>query len=394
MGILLANIAAFALPGAAYFSPMAWGGHDAPEIAVWLANFVFVEGKMRGLFSFLFGASMLLVIERAQAAGESPAKVHFSRMIVLLLFGLAHLYLIWWGDILAHYALVGAFAYIFTQLRAQLLMGAACVGLALTMFWSAGGLFAMIESAARTTPEQVATWTEFSKGFGSPPREWLMSEIAAMQGAWSQQIAWRWDHEDPIGFLKVVGIETLTAMLFGMWAYKSGFITGAWERSSYRRIAIIALGLAWGAYLLLGLNTIAQGFDQRLVFFASIVGSAPFRILGTVGYAALVILALSPGGWLTERIAAVGQAAFTNYLGTSIIVTAIFYGWGLGQFAQWNRAAIYIVPPLVWAVMLLWSKPWLERFRFGPFEWLWRSLARFKLQPMRVALPLEAASKA
>ena len=271
MGILLANIAAFALPGAAYFSPMAWGGHDAPEIAVWLGNFVFVEGKMRGLFSFLFGASMLLVIERARAAGESPAKVHFSRMVVLLLFGLAHLYLIWWGDILAHYALVGAFAYIFTRLRAELLMAAACVGLALTMFWSGGGLFAMMESAARNSPEQVATWTEFSKGFGIPPREWLLSEIAAMQGAWPQQFAWRGDHEDPIGFLKVVGIETLTAMLFGMWAYKSGFITGAWERHSYRRIAIIGLGLAWTAYLLLGLNTIAQGFDQRWVFFASIV---------------------------------------------------------------------------------------------------------------------------
>lgn len=386
MGILLANIPAFALPGAAYFSPMAWGGHDTPEIVVWLANFVFVEGKMRGLFSFLFGASMLLVIERAQATGESPAKVHFSRMTVLLLFGLAHLYLIWWGDILAHYALVGAFAYIFTRLRSEQLLAAACVGLGLTLFWNSGGLFAIMEAAGRDSPQAVASWTEFAKGFGIPPREWLDAEIAAMQGTWPHQISWRWNVEDPIGFLKVVGIETLTAMLFGMWAYKSGFITGAWERRSYRRMAIIGLGLAWAAYLVLGVNTIAQGFDQRWVFFASIVASAPFRILGTIGYAALVILAVRPGGWLTERLAAVGRAAFTNYLGTSILATAIFYGWGLGQFARWDRATIYLVPPVIWLIMLLWSKPWLDRFNYGPLEWLWRTLARFQLQPMRKPL--------
>lgn len=326
---------------------------------------------------------MLLVIERAQAAGESPAKVHFSRMAVVLLFGLAHLYLIWWGDILAHYALVGALAYIFARLRAEQLLAAACVGLGLTLFWSSGGLFAMMEAAGRDTPQAVATWTEFAKGFGIPPREWLANEIAAMQGPWLQQVTWRWNTEDPVGFLKIVGIETLTAMLFGMWAYKSGFITGTWERHRYRKIAFIGLGSAWAAYLLLGINTIAQGFDQRWVFFASIIASVPFRILGTLGYAALVILALSPGGWLTVRLAAVGKAAFTNYLGTSILVTAIFYGWGLGQFSKWDRVAIYAVPPLIWLLMLLWSKPWLDRFRFGPFEWLWRSLARLKLQPMR-----------
>ena len=91
---------------------------------------------MRGLFSFLFGASMLLVIERAKAAGESPAKVHFSRMAVLFLFGVAHGYLIWWGDILAHYALVGAIAFLFARMRAEQLFAAALTALLLTLIWS------------------------------------------------------------------------------------------------------------------------------------------------------------------------------------------------------------------------------------------------------------------
>jgi uncharacterized protein len=228
-----------------------------------------------------------------------------------------------------------------------------------------------------------------------PPHAWLTEEVRAMQGSWTSQVAYRWTHgSGPLAFLKTVGAETLAAMLFGMWAYRSRFITGAWDRKHYRRIAIVCLGVSWTAYLLLGLNTIAQGFDQRWVYFASILASAPFRILGTIGYAALVILMVRPGGWLTERMAAVGRAAFTNYLGTSVLVIAIFYGWGLGQFAKWERASIYVIPPLVWLLMLLWSKPWLDRFRYGPLEWLWRSLARLELQPMRKPLPAEAAGRA
>jgi uncharacterized protein len=95
------------------------------------------------------------------------------------------------------------------------------------------------------------------------------------------------------------------------------------------------------------------------------------------------MLLMRPGGWLTTRLAAVGRAAFTNYFGTSIIVTTIFYGWALGLFAQLPRATIYLVAPLVWLLMLVWSKPWLDRFAYGPLEWLWRSLARGRLQPMR-----------
>lgn len=395
MGILLANMPAFALPGAAYFSPMAWGGHSGANVTAWLTTFVFVEGKMRGLFSFLFGASMLLIIERAAKQGESPARVHYSRMAVLFLFGVAHGYLIWWGDILSHYALVGAIAFLFARMRQEQLLAAALTGLVLTGIWNGLALYTLTESAARNTPDAIATWTEFSKGFGVPSPSWIANEIAAMRGAWTAEVAFRWEHLDnPFALLKIFGIETLTAVLFGMWGYKSGFVTGSWDRAAYRKVAMTCLGTAWAAYLLIGLNTMLQGFDQRWVFFGSIVGTVPFRILGTIGYAALVILALRPGGWLTERLTAVGKAAFTNYLGTSILVTAVFYGWGLGQFARWDRATIYLVPPVIWSIMLLWSKPWLERFRYGPFEWAWRSLSRLKLQPMRKRLPAGAPAEA
>ncbi|MFN2258969.1 MAG: DUF418 domain-containing protein, partial [Parasphingopyxis sp.] len=77
------------------------------------------------------------------------------------------------------------------------------------------------------------------------------------------------------------------------------------------------------------------------------------------------------------------RAAFTNYLGTSIVMTTIFYGYGLGLYGEVGRIELYLFVLGAWALMLLWSKPWLDRFRFGPLEWLWRSLARMELQPMR-----------
>lgn len=384
MGILLANLPAFAFPAAAYFSPQAWGGRGPAEIAAWLANFVFVEGKMRGLFSVLFGASMLLVIERATAAGENPARVHYARMAVLFGIGLAHMYLIWWGDILAHYALVGAIAFLFHRLSAAQLFAAGLAVLATNLLWNSMGLIGLASSAARDTPQAVATWNSYAQAFGVPPRQDLLSEVAAMRGSWSDQVAYRWaEAEGPLAFLQAVGLETLAAMLIGMAAYRSGFLTGQWSREAYRRIALIGLGAAWTAYLALGLATIAHDFDQRWVFFGSIVGSVPFRIAGVIGYAALVMLLLRPGGPLTGRIAAVGRAAFTNYLGTSILVTGLFYGWGLGLFASLSRSQIYLVAPLVWLIMLAWSRPWLEQFRFGPLEWAWRSAARLELQSMR-----------
>ena len=383
MGIVLANMPAFALPMPAYFSPLAWGGHDGPQVAAWLANFIFVEGKMRGLFSFLFGASMLLVIDRADRAGESAAKVHFARMAVLFLFGLAHMCLLWWGDILAHYALVGAFAFLFARLRSEQLLAASLTALVVTIAWNCIGLSALISSAARDTPEAIALWDNFAWSFGVPPAEWTLGEVAAMRGGWLNGVHWRWDYLDgPIAFAEAVGPETLTAMLLGLWGYRSGFVTGAWARATYLKVAWIGLGIAWAAYLLIGLNTIAHGFDQRWVYADSIVAAAPFRMIGTLGYASLIILLLRQGSMATERIAAVGRAAFTNYLGTSLLMAAIFYGWGLGQFAYWDRAAIYAVVPIAWLLMLAWSKPWLARFRYGPFEWMWRSLARGRPQPM------------
>lgn len=384
MGILLANLPAFALPEAAHFSPLAAGGTSLADRIIWYLNFVLVEGRMRGLFSLLFGASLLLVVTRARAAGLSDLAVHVCRMTTLFAIGFAHLYLVWWGDILTHYALVGLAAFLFTRSDTRMLLVWACGFLLLAFLYGLGGYQALLDSAPRDTARQVATWNDFARGFGVPPAGDLDAEITAMRGSWLDQVRWRWVHaHNPFSFVLLVGPQTLSAMLFGMAAFRSGMLSGNWGRLRLKRWAVTGLGLSLPVYAILGHNTLANGFDQRSVYLGSIVASEPFRMIGVAGYAALAMLAMRPGGWLTIRLAAVGRTAFSNYLGTSILVTSIFYGWGLGLFAHLPRATIYLVAPLIWAIMLVWSKPWLDRFAYGPLEWLWRSLARGRLQPMR-----------
>ena len=373
MGILLANLPAFGLPEAAYFSPRAWGGTSPAELAAWFVNFVLVEGRMRGLFSFLFGASMLLVIDRA---GDRAARVHFARMAILFAIGCAHLYLVWSGDILAHYALVGGVAFLFVQLPTRALLWAASTTLALTFIWSGLGTLAAFAAG----PDAPG----FASGFGVPPASHIAAEISAIRGSFADGVGWRWrTASTPLVFLKAVGLETLSAMLFGMAAYRSGFLAGTWKRARYRRWATVCIGLSLAGYAVLGANTLVQHFDQRWVFFASIFASAPFRVLGFVGYAALLMLLFRPGGWWSERIAAAGRAAFTNYLGTSLAMALIFNGYGLALFGRLSRAELYWLGPLAWAAMLAWSQPWLRRYRHGPLEWLWRSLARRHMEPLR-----------
>src|SRR3546814_3089604 len=98
--------------------------------------------------------------------------------------------------------------------------------------------------------------------------------------------------------------------------------------------------------------------------------SVVFRPAMIYAYAALIILATRRSGWLVDRIAAAGRAAFTNYLGTSLVMTILFYGYGFGLYGTMGRAEVWLVVTAMWAVMLLWSRAWLDRYRYGPLEWL------------------------
>jgi uncharacterized protein len=400
MGILAMNIVAFAMPFQAYMNPAAYGGAEGIDLASWIVSFIFIDGKMRGLFSFLFGASMLLVIERAEAKGENPAAVHYRRMVWLLVFGLIHLYLIWFGDILTGYALIGMIAWLFRRKspRALVNWGIGLVVVQLIVFSGlAGSAFMLREAAASgTDPAMVEQWRGLEQQFGVIAGPALTAKLGLFQGSYGGLVAARLEEHAfaPIVSLFMFGWETLAYFLLGMAALKTGFLTGGWSDARYRKWALVGYGIGVPAYALLAMLLIRDGFSVPMVFAIVMAATVPFRPLMVIATAAIIILLTRRGGALVDRIAAAGRAAFTNYLGTSLILTTVFYGYGFGLYGSLGRAELWLVVVAMWALMLIWSKPWLERFQYGPFEWLWRSLARGSLQPMRRrAEPAPAAAE-
>jgi len=399
MGILAMNIVAFSMPFSAYVNPTAFGMEGPADFLSWLFSFIFVDGKMRGLFSFLFGASMLLVIERADAKSENPAAIHYRRMAWLLLFGLFHLYFVWFGDILALYAMTGMIAWLFRRKSPSALVkwGLALAALQVLVFSGLGvGAFFLAQAAADpNAPADVARhWQELERQFGVLGGEPLTEKLALFQGPYAGIVEYRLGAHAaaPIVNLAMFGWETLGYFLFGMAALKTGMLTGGWHNSRYRKWALICLSIAIPAYALLAWLLARDGFSVPMVISIVMAATVPFRPLMVVAYAALIILATRGGGWLVERIAAAGRAAFTNYLGTSIVMTTFFYGYGLGFYGALSRIELWLVVVAAWVVMLAWSKPWLDRYQYGPFEWAWRSLARWQLQPIRKRLPVEAVA--
>jgi uncharacterized protein len=390
MGILLMNIVSFAMPEVAYTNPRAFGSHGAFDYAAWAVNFVAVNGKMRGLFSLLFGASMLLVVERAEAKSENPGRVHGARMAWLFVFGMAHLLLVWSGDILQHYALVGAFAYAFREAEPRKLVGIAIALIAAQTLLLAGlpiGIHGVEVELHRAHPTAAAidSYQDYARSFGVPDRAYLAADVAACRGSYLSVFHQRFDEAiaSPLQTLLFVGLETLAYMLLGMAALKTGMLAGAWPRIRYLQGAVIGLGAGVVCYGAMAWWVWARGFDLFAVALTAMTLSTPIRPVMIGGWVCLILLAARRNERLTARIAAAGRMAFTNYLMTSLICTTLFYGYGLGWYGTLSRAELYGVVAAIWAAMLLWSQPWLARFRYGPLEWLWRSLSRWQLQPMR-----------
>ena len=398
MGIFAVNVIGMSMIDAAYLNPTAPRGWDTADVSLWLVNYVFVDGKMRSLFSMLFGASMLLVIERAEAAGEAGWSVHFRRMAVLALFGLFHFYVIWFGDILFVYAMTGMVAFFFRKASRQFLIFVA----AALFVWNAAGNIgsafdlhakAVAAQSAGATAEQREDWVEATDGWATESDEFAREQVKHYHAPFAKRVA-DINLPGPYYALRRTMPETLGLMLLGMVLFRSAFLTGEWADRSYRRVALWGIAIGGAACLTFGIIEWWSGFYAPLILALFIGIGEPFQLLMAIGYAALIILLSRKGGAVVARIAAVGRAAFTNYLGSSILGTLIFYGGGLALYGTLDRVHVTLFVPLFWAIMLLWSKPWLERFAYGPFEWAWRSLSRGKLQPMRKRLPPAAAVEA
>ncbi|WP_022681244.1 DUF418 domain-containing protein [Sphingobium bisphenolivorans] len=392
MGILWMNIAAFALPEQAYFSPAAAGPLSGGDIAFWTVSFLFFDGKMRALFSMLFGASMLLLIDREEMAGRDGTRSQLVRSAWLLLFGLAHYVLLWWGDILMIYALVGCAALFFVRQEPLSLVKWAFLAFLLHFLISAGFIASLYSWAHAAAAPGAGTsvrqgYEAFIASISNPADPALRGEIATYRSGFLpivlhhlHLLTSQWPSTLPF-----VIFDTLGFMLLGMAMLKGGFLTGRWDAEQYWRTARHCFLIGLVPMAALAVWVIGRGFAPLPTLGTVVAWSFPFRIPLAVGWAALILwlFARHRNHALVAPIAAAGRMALSNYLGSSLVMCAIFYGWGLGLFGHVAHAAMPIFVICGWIVMMVWSALWQRRFALGPAEWLWRSLARGETQKIR-----------
>lgn len=401
LGILLMNIVPFGIHGAAYDNPTAAGGSTGPNLAVWAVLHVLAEGKMRCLFSLVFGASMILLTSRLESKGDA-ADVYYRRNLWLLLFGIVHAYLLWAGDILYPYALCALVLYPFRNMVPKRLLiiggvlivltGAAAVGKGFAdrdMLAKGQDALAAEQSGKKLPPEQkdeLAAYEQWRK-FSRPTPEELEKDAKEWRG-------------DPISVIKarakVVGFfhafpyyhpwnwDIWSMMLIGMALYKLGVLSARLPASVYAWMAVAGYGVGIPVNSYTAWLVIQSNFDPIVQAFTGSVYDIG-RLSIALGHLGMVMLLCRSGvlRWLTASLAAIGQMAFSNYIFHSVVCSFIFTGYGFALYGRLQRFELYYVVAAIWVFQMIVSPLWLKHYRFGPLEWAWRSLTYWRKQPFR-----------
>jgi uncharacterized protein len=372
IGIVGMNVLAFAMPGPAYYNPQSFGGVSPPDYWVWLASFVFIEDKFRTLFAMLFGAGCLILIERARS---HPWRAHYARMFVLFAIGLVHATLLASNDVLRAYALAGLALPLLARLDARALvtmsLGLLGVHVFLGMAVLGPALAAWVQDRQGS---DLLLWAE--RQFGRDPAVIAALLEQGREGFGERVVRRALGIPAQMTALVAALPLNLSAIALGMGLWRGGMLKGEWRTFRLQRVAGLGALAALPGLLLLAGALVRTGFPAALVGPAALLLSAPFDMALAVAYAALAMAFLGTPGAVAERLASVGRLSLTNYLMTSVVLSAIFASWGLGLFGEvsrWQAIALGLVPV---AAMLAWSPVWLARVGQGPFERLWRGLSR------------------
>jgi uncharacterized protein len=405
-GILMMNITAFGLVIQAYDNPLVAGGATGWNLTAFKIINLGFEGTMRGIFSLLFGAGIVLLTERMEQAGAGimAAEVHFRRMLWMLLAGIIHWTLmLWFGEILFNYAICGMLLFALRKLAvkthlivaAMLLVGASAMSYgyaqsAVASEAAASEATAAKASGAKLTEEQgkaIEAWQE-QVSHTSPTAEEVVEQRGwhtgsywnAVKGQFALSYDFQWT-----GSPRWLMFDMIPFMLIGMALLKLGVLSGRSSTKTYLLMMLggYAVGLAFGWR---ELHLILDSNFARLGFVAAGETYQFSRLAMVIGHLGLLLLIIRSGvfGALQRAMGAVGQMALTNYLMQTVICTLLFYGFGFGLWGQLERYQLYGVVAAIWLVELIWSPLWLAWFRFGPFEWVWRSLTYWQRQPMRI----------
>ena len=378
LGIFVVNILAMAQPPA-FFDNAALSPafHTDEGRSLWTIMSTFFQFKFITIFSALFGAGIILMVGEDKPSPK--VNVHYRRMAWLAVFGALHGFVLWYGDILLPYAISGSIAVLARRWRPRTLLIVA--GVLLAVFPAL--LLLQHVSLGAMTPEQIAE----AMGDTAPPTaEDIQSQIAAFRGAFPARLADMFTTSLQFEFMQGLALipRHLGVMMSGMAFFKLGFFTMRWPFMTYLISGLVALAIGLAGSYYNAVATIAAEFDHLklgLPLSALFVGS----LFHSFGYAALIMaLCQIPGlGFLRLPFAAAGRMALTNYLACSFVGVFLYWGPpGLGRVGETPYPEMARVVGMMWIGILVWSPIWLALFRFGPFEWLWRSLTYWKVQPL------------
>ena len=401
-GILLMNINGMGLAGA-YDNPTVSGGATGWDLYTWITTNMLFEGTMRALFSLLFGVGMFILLDRLvkKDAGINAANIYFRRLTWLLVFGLIHCYLLLWsGEILYNYALMGFLVFTFRNLTPKKLI------LISLFLFCAGALWTYSDyKNDEKFVEQVKLAQSYklegkalSKELEEADQKWEKSEWEkSPEGVADYNSNMRKGYFAVVAFLAPINRhhnesfpyrydlwDVLSMMLLGIALYKLKILSA---EKSYRFYVVMALtgygiGLCVNYY---ETKLIIDNHFSQLAYSKANLTYDVGRVSVAIGHIALIMLfcKLPILNWLKSGLAAVGKMALTNYVMHSIFAMFLFTGVGLGLFGKLYRHELLYVVFSIWIIQLILSPIWLKYFQFGPLEWVWRNLSYLKRHPFR-----------
>lgn len=403
LGILLMNIVAMGMYGAAYDDPTVTGGPaTGANLWVWIVMHVLAEGKMRCLFSMVFGAGVVLLTSRLEARGNS-GDIYYRRTLWLLLFGIVHAYLLWLGDILYPYALCALVLYPFRKMQPKGLLIIGTIFLILNAVAYVGNGFNERETiqngraaeqaskeGRKLTDKQDADKRGYDrwKKFNRPSADDLKKDAEEWRGSPLSVIKARAKvvslvHSLP--YYSPMSWDIWCMMFIGMGLFKLGVLSGERSYRFYGWMVLIGYGVGLPLNIYTAWVIVRSNFDPVIHSFANSTYDLG-RLTIALGHLGLIILLAKAGWfrWLLTGLGAIGQMAFSNYLFQSVVTAFIFTGYGFGLYGKLQRYHLYYVVAAIWIVQFIASPIWLRYYRFGPLEWGWRSLTYWKRQPMRL----------
>jgi uncharacterized protein len=369
-GILTANMRGFAAPMAAYMDTrLMWNW--LPDRLMQAFVELFVSGKFITIFAALFGIGFAIQMERAAARNQGVA-FYIRRMAVLLVIGLLHAFLLWWGDILVPYAICGVLLLLFRNSTQRRIFIWAQI-----MYW-----FVIVLIAG------FYIGTLFGASPPQPPDHKLQETINAYANGTIAEIfrtrAREWVNVNSFIFFltRVLGI-----FLFGLYIWRQGYLRQpaehiAWWRSA-QKIGLITGVL--GNLLYVVIDWIwhpSPTHPSPLVIFQFTLQSAALPAL-SLGYVSTIVLLWQNPVWQRRLMpfSYVGRMALTNYLLQSLICTTIFYSYGLGLYGRVGPLVGFFLGIVIYGLQIPFSRWWLSTHRYGPMEWIWRRLTYGSLQP-------------